>query len=305
MTRFFIITAKALHRTGLAASNAGQDGDRSINTATAKADSRSVKRQHKESDGKDKRSAPKSVTPKQQDACDAARNFPRIGVAGAASRMDFEMVKDAASSSGAGGRGGEEDGSSAEALLDARQCSGIDCEYCDGNEYDSEASTQQKFSTRTGSRVGPIAKIGNTALDKLNKYNDEPIPSDGDSDLSSIEEHLEEESIEKLKETSKNFDKVKVFNPKSGSLLGRKFQSEKVTMEKALFGIPSSPNLTSEAVSDSPTVLGPASKTRSSFGDTRKMRPGTRHEEASSLNASRFAISSHHPALTRCPCTIL
>lgn len=281
-----LVTARALHRTGLGAS----DGDRTLNAAAAKVDSRSVKRQQKEAAGKEKRSAVKLAKPKQE-VCDSGQNFPRIGIAGVVSRIGFETVKDAASSSDAGRRG-EEVGSPAEAMLEARQCNSMDCDYCDANGYDSEVSSQQKCSTRTISHCGAITKIGNTVLDKLNKNNDDHLPSDGDSDLSSIEERLEDELTEKLKETTKTFDKEKFCNHRSGLLLGRKFQSEKVTMEKALFGIPSSPNLTSEAVSDSPTVLGPASKTRSSFGDTRKLRTGTRHEEALSQNMNRLEIPS-------------
>lgn len=262
------------------------DDDRALGAAPIKVDGKSVKRQQKEAEGKDTRSSAKPAKPKQ-DVCDNGQNFPRIGLAGVVSRMGFETVKDVASSSDAGRRGDEE-GSPAEAMLDARQCSSMDCEYCDANGYDSEVSSQLKGSSRTACHAGAIGKMGTTALEKLSKSNVDHLPSDGDSDLSSIEERLEEESTEKFKETSKSFDKEKFSNPRSGSLLGRKFQSEKVTMEKALFGIPSSPNLTSEAVSDSPTVLGPASKTRSSFGDTRKLRPGARHEEASSQSANRL-----------------
>jgi hypothetical protein len=280
-----LVAAKALHRKGLGDS----DGDRILVAAVTKVDSKSVKRRLKESEAKDMRSAVKPAKPKQ-DVCDSGQNFPRIGLAGVVSRMGFETVKDAASNSDAVRRG-EEEWSPAEATLDARQCNSMDCEYCDAHGYDSEVSSQLKCSARAVSHAGVIAKIGNIALDKLNKNNADH-PSDGDSDLSSIEERLEEESTEKFKVTTKSSDKEKHYNPRSGTLLGRKFQSEKVTMEKALFGIPSSPNLTSEAVSDSPTVLGPASKTRSSFGDTRKLRPGTRQEEGSSLNANRLGISS-------------
>ena len=199
----------------------------------------------------------------------SGKSFPRIGVAGS-TRLSFEAMKESA-------RGKDcEDALSPDSLLDPHYAIS-DCEACDGTGYDSERNSElcqlkEDRHSRNASR-GPLAELSRFATTTLNKLdvsrrgeclNDDHLNdnSDGDSDMRSVEE-----------ESLGGFQKNRM-TPSStkSSKASEKFRSEKVPMDKNLFCTPSSPNLTSEIVIDSPSIRNSATKPRTSFVETHKCR---------------------------------
>ena len=195
----------------------------------------------------------------------SGKSFPRIGVAGA-TRMSFEAMKGSASGKDS------EDALSPDSPLDPYYAIS-DCEACDGNGYDSERNSElcqlkEERHSKIAAR-GPLAELNRfatTTLHKLdvrrrgeclddNHLNDN---SDGDSDMRSVEEDSAADCHK---------DRVAHSSTKSSRASG-----QKLSMDKNLFCTPSSPNLTSEIVNDSPSIRSSATKPRSPFVEAHKFR---------------------------------
>lgn len=256
------------------------DGDRTTCRNATKAELRPARKPLKlAAANHDVRHAGKAVSVVQDEQTNIAaettecrssgKSFPRIGVAGS-TRLSFEAMKESASGKDC------EDALSPDSLLDPHYAIS-DGEACDGTGYDSERNSElcqlkEERHSRVASR-GPLAELSRFATTALNKldvrrrgdclYDDHLIDnSDGDSDMRSVEE-----------ETSAGFQMNRMTPSSTKSCkASEKFRSEKVSIDKNLFCTPSSPNLTSEIVIDSPSIRNSATKTRSSFVETHKCR---------------------------------
>ena len=174
-----------------------------------------------------------------------------------------------------------------------------DCEPFEENGYDSElsyalrsdVSGKSSGRVRRGSAVSIAANTNVTAKSRptSNKSADrsasDNFNSDAEFDMCSVEEDLVGVPTEESKRPK---------GPSGRRRTTKTYRSDKISIDKSLFGGSSSPNLTSEMLVDSPSVQGALNKSRG-FVEGRKVQsPAVAH-----LHLHMHSSQSPAPSLTR------